>query len=408
MLQVIQGSELLELIQNRIAPLGVEAVILPLTEANGRILASDITCPEEVPCFNRSTVDGYAVHAADTYGCSETVPTRLSLLGAIEMGETSDFIINAGQAVYVPTGGFIPEGADAMVMIENAEVIGDGYVYIQKSSAPGNNIIYKGDDIKAGLRLLSADTRLKPHHMGMLAAAGVTEVPVKPRVRVAVISTGDELVEPDKPQLPGMIRDVNSYFLSAAIKEAGADPILCGIIRDDYDVLYKTAEIALETADMLLISGGSSVGLKDNTECIISSLPETELLVHGLAIKPGKPTLLGVSTANKVIFGLPGHPLSAYFIFRIFVTAAIARLEGAKRLEQIVRQAVLSVNYPSNGGREEYVPVTLISKDGVTAARPVFSKSGLISLLGSADGYIRISRDKEGINRGETVEVTLF
>jgi molybdopterin molybdotransferase len=159
---------------------------------------------------------------------------------------------------------------------------------------------------------------------------------------------------------------------------------------------------------VLLISGGSSVGVKDNTEKIISSLPQTELLVHGLAIKPGKPTLLGVSASNKVVFGLPGHPLSAYFIFRIFVTAAIARLEGAKCPKQVLRQAVLSVNYPSNGGREEYVPVSLSEKDGKALARPVFSKSGLISLLSLADGYIRIPRDKEGIMRGETVEVTLF
>jgi len=408
MLNVKTGSEMLDLINENIRPVTAEAERVPLDCAVSRILAEDIVCPEDVPGFDRSTVDGYAVVAADTYGCSETVPTRLKLLGAVDMGKTSDLVVKAGECVYVPTGGYIPKGCDAMVMIEHAEVPGDGYIYIQKSSAPGNSVIYKGDDIHAEENLLPADIRLLPHHIGMLAAAGICEVPVRPRIRVAIISTGDELVEPSERQSPGKIRDVNTYFLSAALREAGAEPIICGIVRDDFDALLTATTKALENADMLLLSGGSSVGLKDNTRKIIERLPGMRLLVHGLAVKPGKPTLLGVSDTGKVVFGLPGHPLSAYFIYRLYVTAAISRLEEATPRLPVIRTAVLTVNYPSNGGREEFVPVSLEEKDGVLTARPVFVKSGLISLLGLSAGFIRVPREKEGVGRGETVEVTVF
>lgn len=407
MLKVISGDQLRRIIEERIHPLPA-AETVPLAAACGRVLASGLSCPEDVPGFDRSMVDGYAVAAADVFGCSEAAPTRLKLVGEVRMGEDCPFSLRPGEAAYVPTGGQLPSGADAMVMVEHSEELGDGYVYLHQPAAPGRSVVFRGDDIRAGQPLLAAGLRLQPHHIGMLAAAGLTQAPVRPRVRVAIISTGDELVPPQDCPGPGQVRDVNAWFLAAAVREAGAEQLLTGIVRDEYDLLYQASRQALAEADLLLISGGSSVGTRDNTERVIAALPGMELLVHGLAIKPGKPTLLGVGADNKVVFGLPGHPLSAYFIYRLFVTAAIAQLEGAPQRPPLTRTAVLSTNYPSNGGREEYLPVDLTATAEGLLAQPVFAKSGLISLLAQAKGYVRIPREREGLVKGQQVEVELF
>ncbi|MDO4581629.1 MAG: molybdopterin-binding protein [Bacillota bacterium] len=408
MLEVQSAAQVLQLIAERLRPLGADERPLPLAQAVGRVSAAALFSAEDIPAFDRSTVDGYALRAADSYGCSEALPARFKLLGAVEMGADSAYAVGEGEAVYVPTGGVIPAGCDAAAMLEYAEEPGDGYVYIRKPVAPGNNLIYRGDDISAGAMLLPAHTRLHAHHIGLLAAAGITELDCLRLPRVAIISSGDELIPPGEQPAIGQIRDVNSHFLAAALRARGIEAKLCGIVRDDYQALLQASAQALAKADMLLISGGSSVGVKDNTARVIEALPGMRLLVHGVAVKPGKPTLLGVSDDNKIVFGLPGHPLSAYFIYLLFVEAALARLSGAPAVPPARRTARMAVNYPSNSGREEYVPVTLSDVDGQLTARPIFAKSGLIGLLSAADGYIRISREQEGAAKGQAVEVTLF
>lgn len=386
-----------------------ETIALP--DACGRVLAEDISANEYVPGFHRSTVDGYAVLASDTFGCSDSIPAILELTGEVQMGEGADQILTAGSCVYVPTGGAIPDGADAMVMIEYTEDYGDGTIGIMKPAAPGMNMIYKGDDVFPGKKVLISGRKLTSSDIGALAAMGITELAVIKKPLVGIISTGDELVPVSVTPADGQIRDVNSAMLDALCREAGADTKLYGIIPDDAGHLTEAVESAIRSCDIILISGGSSVGTKDITAQIIEQ--HGNLLLHGIAMKPGKPTIVG-NADGKPVFGLPGHPVAAFFVSQLFVRYLIDAFCGNPAVSETAFcqqhiSAGLTEAISTNHGREEYLGVRLKeSASGQRLAVPIHSKSGLISSLAGADGYICIPRDCEGLPAGAEVTVYLF
>ncbi len=375
-----------------------------LDEAPGRVTAEDTVASEFVPDFDRSTVDGYALRAADTFGCSEAIPAFFTLGAEIAMGEGAVSPLAPGETRYVPTGGAVPPNADSVLMMEYAEVYGDGTLGALRTVAPGENLVRRGEELSPGKLLISAGQRLEARHIGALAALGIAKITVAERPRVAVISTGDELVSHESAIKAGQMRDVNGPMLCALIEELGGIARFYGIVPDEKPQLLASAEAALEENDIVLISGGSSVGTKDASEEVISSLGE--LLFHGLAIKPGKPTILG-KAGNKAIFGLPGHPMAAYFVARVYVGALIASLTGRSVMPRTVR-AALTEPVSANHGRAQYMAARLFDEGGALLAEPIRGKSGLISALSAGEGFFCIPRDAEGAAAGEEVELTLF
>ena len=403
MLQVKTPEEVLCLIHDKFRPVSELTEFVPISAAAGRILSEDIIAEEYVPDFNRSTVDGYAVRAADTFGCSDAIPAILSLQGEIRMGEDAGFALLRENCAYVPTGGALPEGADCAVMLEYTEDYGDGTIGILKPGAPGMNVIFRGDDVYPGKVVLQAGRVLTAQDIGALAAVGKTSVPVSRRLNVGIISTGDELVPPEQKPLPGQVRDVNTALLSALLTEQGAEVHSYGIIVDDEDLLRETVTRAVQECDAVLLSGGSSVGVKDASCRIIESLGE--LLLHGIALKPGKPTIMG-RAGNKPLVGLPGHPVAAFVVARLFVVPLLDRLSGRERPLWSVT-AELSESVGANHGRAQVNPCRLIRQDGRVLALPIRSKSGLITQLAGADGFFCIERDCEGLPKDAPVQVYL-
>ena len=403
MLEVKTPEEVLRLIEKEFKPLG-QTESVPLSAAMGRVLSEPITAQEYVPDFDRSTVDGYACRAADTFGCSDAIPAILNLAGEVLMGQGADFALSRDSCVYVPTGGAIPKGADCAVMLEYTEDYGDGTVGIMKPGAPGMNLIFRGDDVFPGKEILPAGRVLTAQDIGALAAIGRISVPVARRVKVGVISTGDELVPPDKTPGPGQVRDVNSTLLTAMLEAFGAEAVSYGIVVDDEALLRRKMQDAARDCDAVILSGGSSVGVKDAACRIIESMGE--LLLHGIAIKPGKPTILG-KAENKPLIGLPGHPVAACFVAQLFVLPLLGRLMGRKREEYTVT-AELTESLGANHGREQINACHLRREGGKLMAAPIRSKSGLITQLAGADGYFIISRDCEGLPKGAQVHVYLY
>ena len=403
MLEVKTPEEVLRLIEKEFKPLG-QTESVPLSAALGRVLAEPITAQEYVPDFDRSTVDGYACRAADTFGCSDAIPAILNLAGEVLMGQGADFALSRDSCIYVPTGGAIPKGADCAVMIEYTEDYGDGTVGIMKPGAPGMNLIFRGDDVFPGKEILPAGRVLTAQDIGALAAIGRISVPAARRVKVGVISTGDELVPPDKTPGPGQVRDVNSTLLTAMLEAFGAEAVSYGIVVDDEALLRRKMQDAARDCDAVILSGGSSVGVKDAACRIIESMGE--LLLHGIAIKPGKPTILG-KAGNKPLIGLPGHPVAACFVAQLFVLPLLGRLMGRKREEYTVT-AELTESLGANHGREQINACHLNWEGGKLLASPIRSKSGLITQLAGADGYFIIERDCEGLPRGAQVQVYLY
>ena len=403
MLQVKTPEEVLRLIHDKFRPVSELTEFVPISAAAGRILSEDIIAEEYVPDFNRSTVDGYAVRAADTFGCSDAIPAILSLQGEIRMGEDAGFALLRENCAYVPTGGALPEGADCAVMLEYTEDYGDGTIGILKPGAPGMNVIFRGDDVYPGKVVLQAGRVLSAQDIGALAAIGRTVVPVQRKLKIGVISTGDELVPPGQKPLPGQVRDVNTALLSALLTEQGAEVHSYGIIVDDEDLLRETVTRAVQECDAVLLSGGSSVGVKDASCRIIESLGE--LLLHGIALKPGKPTIMG-RAGNKPLVGLPGHPVAAFVVARLFMVPLLDRLAGRERPLWSVT-AELSESVGANHGRAQVNPCRLLRQDGRVLALPIRSKSGLITQLAGADGFFCIERDCEGLPKGAPVQVYL-
>jgi len=401
MLQVKTPGEVLSLIRQEFVPISDREELVPIDEALGRVLAHDISAKEYVPDFDRSTVDGYACRAADTFGCSDAIPAILSVAGEVLMGQEVSFELERESCVYVPTGGAIPRNADCAVMIEYTENYGDGTVGIMKPGAPGMNLIFRGDDVYPGKVILKAGRKLNAPDIGALASVGEIEVPVRRRLRVGVISTGDELVAPDQTPGPGQVRDVNTAMLTALLRQWGAEVRGYGIVVDDEARLRETMRRAASECDAVLLSGGSSVGVKDAACRIIESMGE--LLLHGIAVKPGKPTILG-KTGNKPLIGLPGHPVAAYFVAKLFALPLLDRLMG-QETDRPSLTASLSESVSANHGRMQ-VNACKIEKQGEKlVALPIRSKSGLITQLAGADGYFIIDRDSEGLPDGAEIQV---
>ena len=400
MLHVKTPEEVLALIDQEFAPLSA-AETVSLTAAMGRVLAEDIAATEYVPDFDRSTVDGYAVRAKDTFGCTDAIPAILPLQGEVLMGEGAEFALNPEECVAVPTGGAVPKDADSVVMVEYTEDYGDGTIGISKSVAPGQNMIFRGDDVFPGKVVLEQGRVLSSQDIGALAAIGRVQVPVAKKLKIGVISTGDELVPPEQTPGHGQVRDVNSPMLEAMLTAFGAEVINYGIVIDDEALLSEKVHKAVAECDAVLLSGGSSVGVKDAACRIIESMGE--LLMHGIAIKPGKPTILG-KAGCKPLVGLPGHPVAAYFITKIFILPLLCRLTGRKQAGYTTTARVTE-SISANHGRAQVHCCRLQNRDGELWASPIRGKSGLITTLAGADGYFVIDRDCEGLPQGAQVQV---
>ncbi len=409
MLNVKTSSEVYEIIKEHFSGISTGYETVDIRECTGRILYADIRSGEDIPSFNRSTVDGYAVISSDTFGASETSPSLLKLSGSVKMGEKPGTPLSEGCTFYIPTGAELPTNADSVVMIEYTEDYNDGFIQIEKSSSPGNNVIYRADDVKNGETVFKADHKLRTQDIGVLAALGHKEVTVKRKINVGILSTGNEIVDIEKETTGAQIRDVNSYLIYSGLSEYGANPRIYGIVPDDFEMLKKAVEYMAVENDVILISGGSSAGAKDETLNAIEALENSSVFVHGIAVKPGKPTIIA-RTGNKPVVGLPGHPASCFFIFKTFVLNILDTINGVTDtfIAKKTVNASLSLNVPSNHGREEYIPVKLRTENGRIKAEPVFSKSGLIRLLSGSDGFIIIDRECEGLAAGAEVTVYIF
>ena len=396
-------EEALALIRSEFHPPALRETA-PVAACLGRILGEDILAREYVPDFDRSTVDGYALRAQDTFGCSDAIPALLPVAGEITMGHMPEAPLAPGSCMAIPTGGALPQGADAVVMVEYTEDYGDGTVGVCKPASPGMNLIYRGDDVFPGKAVLSAGRRLTASDIGALAAMGVLSVPVRKVPLAGILSTGDELVPTEQAPGAGQVRDINGPMLAALCREAGAEVKNYGIFPDDPARLEAAVKRGAEECDLLLLSGGSSVGTKDAAARILEA--QGKILFHGLAVKPGKPTILG-SVAGKPVFGLPGHPAAAFFIAQIFVRAALAALTG-QTLDPRNTPALLTEPVSANHGRAELVAVRLLRRDGRLFAQPIRGKSGLISSLAGSAGYIMIPRDCEGLPLGAEAAVFFF
>lgn len=402
MLSVKTPEEVLSLIETEF-DIAAKTETVRLDEAIGRVLAEDILAEEYVPDFDRSTVDGYAVKARDTFGCSEAIPAILNLSAEVLMGEGADFELESECCCAVPTGGAVPRGADSVVMVEYTEDYGDGSIGIGKSAAPGQNMIFRGDDVYPGKPVLKKGRVLSSQDIGALAAIGRVQVPVAAKLTIGVISTGDELVPPEEKPRAGQVRDVNSPMLTSMLTAYGAKVINYGIVIDDEARLSSMVKKAVEDCDAVILSGGSSVGVKDAACRIIESMGS--LLLHGIAIKPGKPTIMG-KTGNKPLVGLPGHPVAAFFITKLFVLPLLARLSG-RRSESYTVSARISESLGANHGRAQYQCCRLERAGEELIAYPIRGKSGLITTLAGADGYFCIDRDCEGLAQGASIQVTV-
>ncbi|MGI6128875.1 MAG: gephyrin-like molybdotransferase Glp [bacterium] len=386
--------------------------VLPVEEvalgtALGRVLAQAVVSAEDVPPFNRSTVDGFAVQAVDTFGASDGLPAFLEIVEDIRMGQTPREKLGSGDASHIATGGMLPPGADAVVMVEYTELIDEQTVAIMRPVAPGENVIRRGEDVQLGSQLLPAGRRLRPADIGALAAIGQTRVVVRQKPKVGIISTGDEIVAPETVPGPGQVRDINSYSLAAAVEEAGGEPLMMGLAKDELLTVRAVVEEALDQADIVVLSGGSSVGARDVVAKVLAELGPPGVLVHGVALRPGKPLLIALDQ-GKPVFGLPGHPASALVTFDLFVRQAMEWLLGLTSGPKPSVSARLTRNLASTAGREDHVRVRLVVQEEGLAAEPVLGKSGLITTLAQADGTITIASEQEGILAGEEVEVYLL
>ena len=381
---------------------------IPLEQALGRIAAADLTSAEDIPAFARSTVDGYAVNSPDTFGAGEGIPAALEIAGEVLMGIEADRTLCAGQAVAIPTGGMLPPGADAVVMLEHTEKADQETLLVLKAVAPNDNVIAKGEDICTGQVIISKGWRLGTADIGALAACGHSMVRVFRPLTVGIISTGDEIIDVTARPVAGQVRDVNSYALAAAVTEQGHIAKRYGIIPDQYEQLYNCLAKAAHECQLVLISGGSSVGARDYTVRAIEALAGRKVLFHGITIKPGKPTIFGM-IGSIPVFGLPGHPVSALTIYDQIVKPSVAQMAGRITTDhKFTVPARISRNVPSAPGRDDIIRVRLVMKDNGYVANPIFGKSGLISTLVQADGIVRIRAEAGGLYAGDKVDVQLL
>jgi molybdopterin molybdotransferase len=412
-----------ELLSHLALPI-IDSESIDIIHALSRFTAADTFAPHPLPDFPRTTVDGYAVRARDTFGASDSLPAYLTLIGEVPMGDTPSFEIGAGQCALIHTGGMLPNGADAAVMIEYTQTTGRGgrpsapteEIEIFKSVADGENVIRIGEDVAQNQLVIPKGMQLRPAEIGGLMALGLTTIHVAKKPRVGLISTGDEVIDPNQTPRPGQVRDVNSYTLGALVEKSGGIAVRHGIFSDQFQVLQEAAAKALSKCDMLIITAGSSASTRDMTADVIRTLGKPGVLVHGINTRPGKPTILGVCN-DKAVIGLPGNPVSALVNGYLFVVPVIEKLLGALPKLKATVLAKLAVNLPSQTGREDWWPVKLSPSPafgrGATgewsfSADPIFGKSNLIFTLAAADGLLRIHPDATGLSAGEMVEVILI
>jgi len=389
---------------HRFPTVGTEKV--SLSESYGRILAERVTADLDLPGFSRSTMDGYAVRAASTFGASESNPAFLNVTGEVLMGSVPEMTIHPGEAVRISTGAMLPQGSDAVVMIEHSEPLDATTIEVYRSVAPGQNVIEKGEDFSIGETILEKGRRIRFQEAGLLAAFGRTEVRVFRKPIVGIISTGDEIVPLDHIPELGQIRDINSTTLSGQVQNAGGVSEPYGIVEDTYEALYDVCRRATAASDMVLVSGGSSVGARDFTIDALGNLPDSEILVHGMSLRPGKPTILA-RVASKSVWGLPGHVVSAMIVFVAVVAPFLKRIGGDRDWGEtgLRLTARLHRNVASAQGRIDFIRVKLHHSDGVLWAEPLLAKSGLIHTMVRADGLVAIGMNDEGLDEGDVVEV---
>lgn len=388
------------------------AVVQPETvrtdEALDRVTTEAICSPADLPAFTRATMDGYSVRAADTFGATEGSPAYLRVAGEVPMGATDPVGIGSAECAVAYTGGMLAGAADAVVMVEHTQQVDATTIEVVRAVAPGENCVQVGEDVRRGEQLLPAGHRLRPQDLGGLMALGVTRLAVARRPVVAILSSGDEVIDPAEEPRLGQIRDVNSYTCQALVERAGGQPRLLGIAPDRREALEALARRGLAEADVLVMSAGSSVSSRDMTAEVIAALGEPGILLHGISIHPGKPTVVALA-GDKPVFGLPGNPVSAMVLFELMVAPTIKRLLGVAEPDAFSKvQARLTRRVASAPGREDYVQARLERRDSELWAEPVFGKSNLIFTMVKADGMIHVPLDRSGIEAGDVADVRLF
>lgn len=376
--------------------------------ALGRVLSESVLSPEDSPAFNRSTVDGYAVRAADTFGASDSLPAYLHLAGEVKMGEEPKLRLVKGDAALIHTGGMLPEQCDAVVMLEHSQLLDNGDVETYKGVSKHENVLLRGEDVTVGSEVLKAGKRVRPEEIAALLALGITKVSVYQKPVVSILSSGDEVIPPEQKPGIGQVRDINSHGLAALVVQAGGIPRVQTIVPDDPQKLEEAIHSVYGNSDLVIITAGSSASERDMTAEVISRFGQPGVLVHGVNVKPGKPTILAVCDGKPMI-GLPGNPVSAMVIARLFVLPLIGYLSGIVEIPpQPAVTAKLTINVASQSGRDDYFPVVLINKAGEWQAEPVFFKSNLIFSLARANGLLHIPADVTGYATGDRVEVNLI
>ncbi len=389
---------------SEVSSVGIETI--SVLDATSRILAEDITATLDIPGFRRATMDGYAVVSKSTFGATESNPAWLEIAGQVNMGGIPTFPLKSGFAARISTGGMLPEGADSVVMIEHTETIDENSVEIYKSVAPLQHVIDPSEDFAKDEVVLQKGIKIRPPEAGLVSALGYSKIKVYKRPQVGIISTGDEVVDVTEEPAPGQIRDINSYTLAGFVTEAGCVPCLYGIVKDDLDALFKTCKKAFMECDMVLLSGGSSVGARDFTIDVLNNIENSEILAHGISISPGKPTIFAKAD-NKLLWGLPGQVVSAMVVFKIVVLPFLNRLKGANNVfdNKLMISARLSRNVASTQGRQDFVRIRLTKKDNELYAEPVLGKSGLIKTMVLADGLLEIGENVEGMEKDSIVNI---
>ena len=407
-LSLVSPEEALSLLFKLIHPV-IRLETTPTENALGKVSGEDILSPQNLPDFRRSTVDGYAVQAHDTHGASESLPAYLNLGGEVPMGDIPGFKVQGQQCAEIHTGGMLPDGADAVVMLEDTQILDSGEIEIFRPAATGENIIEIGEDVSAGEIVIPRGTRLRPGEIGGLMALGITELETAVPPRFGVISSGDEVIPPDQQPKPGQVRDVNSYTLGTLIQDLGGKVIHYGIIPDSRQILEETIQKALRECDHVVVTAGSSASARDLTAEIMNNLGDPGVLVHGISVKPGKPSIIALA-GNQVMIGLPGNPVSALVIAKILIKPILEAFLGIEDNRPTPAiQAKLTVNVPSQTGREDWIPVRLVEETpGIYSADPVFGRSNLIFILAKADGLVRIPPSVTGLEAGSTVSVRLL
>ncbi len=408
MFSVLTVSEAKALLEQSFPYAGTSEKV-PLEEGLHRVLAAPVFANEYLPPFPRSTMDGYAVMAENTFGASESMPALLKVTGEVFMGELPSRRLEKGEAFQVYTGSVLPENADSVVMLEYTETLKEGELAVLRPVAPGENILARGDDFMSGEEILSSGHFIRPQDLGALAGMGVTELEVVEQPLIAIISTGDEIVDYRETPTSGQIRDINSTLIFSQIKSLGANPVSLGIVKDHEEELSKALERGTQIADGVVITGGTSVGARDVTVEAIECNKGGEILFHGMAVRPGKPSILG-KIEGKPVCGLSGNPTSAMIGFLLLVKPYIRKLLGLPAEELFPREinAVLLRNLPSTGGREDYYRVLVYYAEEGWRAEPVFGPPGLTNTMVRSHGIVKIPQNSEGFYRGDEVKVYIL